>query len=77
MPLDTTVHKKGDKNAIVRTGGNKKQQCTVMMCIAADGRKLLPYIVLIRKTAKSECKRYDHPSPRMRLDGPGSGTRLD
>jgi hypothetical protein len=50
MPLDTTVHKKGDKNVTVRTGGNEKQRCTVMLCISADGRKLPPYIVLKRKT---------------------------
>jgi hypothetical protein len=24
MPLDTTMHKKGDKNVTVRTGGNEK-----------------------------------------------------
>jgi hypothetical protein len=49
MPLNTTVHKKGDKNITVRTGGNEKQWCTVMLCITADGRKLPPYIVLKRK----------------------------
>jgi hypothetical protein len=27
MPLNTTVHKKGDKNVTVRNGGNAKQQC--------------------------------------------------
>jgi hypothetical protein len=50
MPLDTMVHKKGDKNVTVRTGDNEKQQCTVMLCTVADGRKLPPYIVLKRKT---------------------------
>jgi hypothetical protein len=50
MPLDTTVHKKGDKNVTVRAGGNEKQRCMVMLCITADGGKLLPYIVLKRKT---------------------------
>jgi hypothetical protein len=50
IPLDTTVHKKGDKNVTVRTGGNKKQQCTVMLCVIANGRKLPPYIALKRKT---------------------------
>jgi hypothetical protein len=45
MPFDTTVHKNGDKNVTVRTGGNEKQWCTVM-CITADGGKLPPYIVL-------------------------------
>jgi hypothetical protein len=50
MPLDTTVHKKGDKNVTVRTGGNEKQRCTAMLCITVDGRKLPPYIVLKRKT---------------------------
>jgi hypothetical protein len=59
MPLDTMVHKKGDKNVTMRTGGSEKQQCTVMLCITVDGRKLPPYIVLKRKTAKSECKRCD------------------
>jgi hypothetical protein len=41
MPLDTTVHKKGDKNATIRTGRKEKQCCTVM-CITADGIKLPP-----------------------------------
>jgi hypothetical protein len=50
MPLDTTVHKKGDKNVTVRTGGNEKQRCTVMLCNMADGRKLPPYMVLKMKT---------------------------
>jgi hypothetical protein len=77
MPLDTMVHKKGDKNVTVRTGVNEKQQCMVMLCVAVDSRTFPPYIILKRKTAKSECKRCDHPSPRIRLDGPGSGTRLD
>jgi hypothetical protein len=77
MPLDTTVHEKGNKNITARTGGNEKQRGMVMLCITADSRKLPPYIVSKRKTAKSECKRRDHSSPRIRLDGPGSGTRLD
>jgi hypothetical protein len=72
MSLNTTVHMKGDKNVTVRTGGNEKQQCIVMLCIMADSRKLPPYIVLKRKTAKSECKTCNHPSPRIRL----YGTRL-
>jgi hypothetical protein len=50
MSLDTTVHKKGDKNVTVRIGGIEKQWCTVMLCITVDGRKLPPYIVLKRKT---------------------------
>jgi hypothetical protein len=50
MPFETTVHKKGDKNVTVRTGGNEKQQCTVMLCITADARKFVPYVVLKRKT---------------------------
>jgi hypothetical protein len=50
MPLDTMVHKKGDKNVTVRTGGNEKQWCPVMLCITVDSRKLPPYIVLTRKT---------------------------
>jgi hypothetical protein len=77
MPFDITVHKKGDNNATVRTGGNEKQRYTVMLCIAGDGRNVPPYIVLKRKTVKSECERCDHPNPRIRLDGPGSGTKLD
>jgi hypothetical protein len=50
MPLDTTVHKKGDKNVKVRTGSNKKQLCTVMLCIMADGGRFPPHTVLKRKT---------------------------
>jgi hypothetical protein len=78
IPLDKTVHKKGDKNVTVRTGGNEKQWCTVML-MHYDGWKKIATIHRLEKedSAKSECKRCDHPSPRIRLDGPGSGTRLD
>lgn len=50
MPYDTTVHKKGEKQVTIRTGGNEKQRCTVMLSITADGRKLPPYVVFKRKT---------------------------
>lgn len=50
MPLDRTVSVKGSKSVTIRTGGNEKQRCTVMLCILADGTKLPPYIVLKRKT---------------------------
>jgi hypothetical protein len=50
MPLNTMVHKKGDKSVTARTGDNKKQPCMVMLCKTADGRKLPPYIILKRKT---------------------------
>jgi hypothetical protein len=49
MPLDTTMHKKGDKKVTVRTSDNEKQRCMVLR-ITADNRKLPPYIVLKRKT---------------------------
>jgi hypothetical protein len=50
MPLDTKMHKKGDKNVTVRTVGNENQRCTVMLCITADSRKFPPHIVLKRKS---------------------------
>ena len=50
MPLDSTVSVKGSKSVTIRTGGNEKQRCTVMLCILADGTKLPPYIVFKRKT---------------------------
>jgi hypothetical protein len=66
MPLDTT-DKRGDKNVTERTGGNERQRYMVMLCISANSRKLLLYIVLKRKTLpKSECKRCDHRSTRIK-----------
>jgi hypothetical protein len=62
MPLDTTLHKKGDKNVTVRTGGNKKQRWQKQKIAAIHHLEK-------EDSAKSECKRCDHPNPRIRLEG--------
>lgn len=49
MLRSATVETKGAKTAHVRTTGTKKQQCTVMLVVTADGRKLPPF-VFKRKT---------------------------
>uniref|UniRef100_A0A8C4RKQ3 HTH CENPB-type domain-containing protein n=1 Tax=Erpetoichthys calabaricus TaxID=27687 RepID=A0A8C4RKQ3_ERPCA len=49
-PSNTTVNAVGDKSVPVRTGGREKQQCTVMLTILADGKKLPPYAIFKRKT---------------------------
>ena len=38
----------------VQTVGAKKQRCTVMLAIAADGHKLIPYAIFKRKTLPKE-----------------------
>jgi hypothetical protein len=50
MPTNTTIKGKGEKSVIIHTSGCKKQRCTVMLAITADGRKLLSYVIFKRKT---------------------------
>jgi hypothetical protein len=44
MPRNTA------SSVLVRTTGVKKLWCTVMLSINMNGRKLLPYVILKRKT---------------------------
>jgi hypothetical protein len=71
------VHKKGDKNVTVRTGGNEKQWYGNVVHYGRWQKIAVIHRLEKIDSAKSECKRCDHPSPRIRLDGSGSGTRLD
>lgn len=50
MPQNSMMELRGAKSVHVRTTGAEKQQCTVMLAVFADGRKLLPFIVFKRKT---------------------------
>jgi hypothetical protein len=70
LPLDTTVHRKGDKKVTVRTGGNKKT-AVYSNVVHYGGQQKIATIHHLEKedSAKSECKSCDHPSPRIRLDG--------
>jgi hypothetical protein len=50
MPRNTAIYEKGASSVLVRTTGVKKLWCTVMLSINVDERKLLPYVILKRKT---------------------------
>lgn len=50
MPRNSTIAMKGESSIPMRTTGNEKLRCTVMLAITADGRKLPPYIIFKRKT---------------------------
>ena len=45
-----TVHKKGEKQVLVKTTGHEKQHFTVVLACMADGRKLPPMVIFKRKT---------------------------
>lgn len=46
MPRMCTVNQVGAREVKVWTTGYEKQRVTAMLCITADGRKLLPYVIL-------------------------------
>uniref|UniRef100_A0A3Q3FBL7 HTH CENPB-type domain-containing protein n=1 Tax=Labrus bergylta TaxID=56723 RepID=A0A3Q3FBL7_9LABR len=54
MPTSVTVNKKGEKSVLVRSTGNERSRVTVMLTCLADGSKLLPYVILKRKTVPKE-----------------------
>lgn len=54
MPRSSTITTKGAKTVSIKSTGNEKMRCTVMLCITADGNKLPPYIVMKRKTMPKE-----------------------
>lgn len=56
MPSNVTVNCKGEKSVHIKTTGNEKQRCTVMLAVLADGRKLPPYVVFKRKTFPKNVK---------------------
>lgn len=45
----------GNRITQVHTTWADKQRCTLMLAITADGRKLIPYMIFIRKTIPKEC----------------------
>jgi hypothetical protein len=54
MLESTTVSSVGERTVQIRTTGAKKQHCTTMLAITADGQKLPPYVVFKRKTVAKE-----------------------
>lgn len=50
MPRNTSIAKKGSSTVTVRTTGNERLRCTVMLAVTADGNKLPPYVIFKRKT---------------------------
>lgn len=53
-----TVHKKGEKNVLIRTTGSEKRHCTVVLTVAANGEVLPPMIIVKGKRAL----KFDVPS---------------
>jgi hypothetical protein len=54
MPSNVTVIEKGAKTVLIRGTGNEKVRITVMVGVLANERKLLPYVILRRKTMPKE-----------------------
>jgi len=55
MPPNYMLEKKGVKEVLLKTTGCEKLRLTVMLAATADGRKLLPLLILKRKNLpKSE-----------------------
>jgi hypothetical protein len=49
MSRNYAVDPKGANKDKIRRAGFEKQHAMVMLCTTADGRKLIPYIILNRK----------------------------
>jgi hypothetical protein len=54
MPESTTVNSASKRTEQIRTTGAKKQRCTVMLAITADGQNLPPYVVFKCKIMAKE-----------------------
>jgi hypothetical protein len=54
MLESTTFNFAGEPVVQVRTMGAKKQYCTIMLAITANGQKLPPYVLLKRKMMAKE-----------------------
>lgn len=63
-PENTTTDFRGATSVFVRTTDAERHRCTVMLCITADGRELLPYVVFRKKTLPKE----KFPRSRERMD---------
>jgi hypothetical protein len=50
MPTSTTTDEtKASKSVLVNITGNEKLEITVMPSVSADGKELIPYVILKRK----------------------------
>jgi hypothetical protein len=54
MPSNVTVNEKGAKPVLIRGTGNEKARITVLLDVLTDGHKLLPYVILRRRTMPKE-----------------------
>jgi hypothetical protein len=54
MPANTTVDTKFSKSVLVKTTGHEKLRITMMLSVLADGRKLIPFVILKRKNLPKE-----------------------
>lgn len=54
MPRNYTINFKGEKQVAIKTAGYEKLHVTVMVRITANDNKLLPYIMLNRKTVPTK-----------------------
>uniref|UniRef100_H9GL38 HTH CENPB-type domain-containing protein n=1 Tax=Anolis carolinensis TaxID=28377 RepID=H9GL38_ANOCA len=50
MPCNSPIALNGPSSVLMRTSGNEKLRCTVMLAITADGNKLPPFVIFKRKT---------------------------
>jgi hypothetical protein len=54
MPHNYTTNFKWRKKVAMKITGCKKLRVTVMLCVTTDGSKLLPHVILNRKTVARE-----------------------
>jgi len=55
MPTSTTTDgTKASKSVLVNTTGHEKLDITVMPSVSADGKELIPYVILKRKILPNE-----------------------
>jgi hypothetical protein len=54
MPSNYTIDKKGNENIKISTTGSEKCNFTVVLCVTADGDKLLPLLYSREKLCLKE-----------------------
>lgn len=74
LPMDPkslrTVYRKGEKNPLARSSGNKSQT-TVVACVNAAGYCMPPLVILNRKTVPSFYKEGEVPETKYGLSPKG------
>ncbi|KAJ8890954.1 hypothetical protein PR048_010463 [Dryococelus australis] len=62
MPRNSTIIEKGMQSVPLKTTGCENLQCTIILAITADGRKLPPYVIFKRKKHAKGCTLLKQPA---------------